>query len=70
MSLLPSIAFFCCYWPVDVGARHKIPFVVGHAPYIKAIPCGNTKNGKTDSFTIAALLGAAIYPFHMPIRQK
>ena len=35
---------FLLYWLADLCAEHKIPFVLGHALYMKAIHGGKTKN--------------------------
>jgi transposase len=47
---------FSWYWVADFCAEHKIPFVLGHALYMKAIHGGKTKNDKIDSYKIAKLL--------------
>ncbi len=53
---------FSWYWLADVCAQHKIPFVLGHALYMKAIHGGKTKNDKIDSYKIAALLRGGNLP--------
>ena len=53
---------FCWYWLADVCAQHKIPFVLGHALYMKAIHGDKTKNDKIDSYRIAALLRGGNLP--------
>mgnify|MGYP001159160478 CR=1 FL=1 len=53
---------FCWYWISDLCAEHKIPFVLGHALYMKAIHGGKTKNDKIDSYKIAALLRGGNFP--------
>ena len=40
---------FSWCWVADFCAEHKIPFVLGHALYMKAIHGGKTKNDKIDS---------------------
>jgi hypothetical protein len=35
---------FTWYWLADLCAQEKIPFVLGHALYMKAIHGGKTKN--------------------------
>jgi transposase len=40
---------FCWYWLADFCGEHHIPFVLGHALYMKAIHGGKTKNDKIDS---------------------
>jgi transposase len=59
---------FTWYWLADLCVQEGIPFVLGHALYMKAIPGGKAKNDKIDSHKIAALLRggmlpqAAVYP--------
>ncbi len=47
---------FAWYWVADLCRDQDIPFVLGHALYMKAIHGGKTKNDKIDSFKIATLL--------------
>jgi transposase len=47
---------FTWYWLADLCSQENIPFVLGHALYMKAIHGGKTKNDKIDSHKIAALL--------------
>ena len=47
---------FAWYWVADLCQAEKIPFVLGHALYMKAIHGGKTKNDKIDSHKIATLL--------------
>ena len=47
---------FAWYWIADLCQAEQIPFVLGHALYMKAIHGGKTKNDKIDSFKIATLL--------------
>ncbi len=62
---------FCWYWVADLCADQDIPFVLGHAYYMKAIHGGKSKNDRIDSYKIAALLRggnfpvAYVYPRHM-----
>jgi len=53
---------FCWYWVADMCAREDIPFVLGHALYMKAIHGGKAKNDKIDSEKIAMLLRAGMLP--------
>ena len=53
---------FCWYWVSDLCAKHQIPFVLGHALYMKAIHGGKTKNDKIDSYKIALLLKGGNFP--------
>jgi transposase len=62
---------FSWYWVADFCAKRNIPFVLGHALYMKAIHGAKTKNDKIDSKKIAMLLRsgmlpqAYVYPAHM-----
>jgi len=47
---------FSWYWVADFCDEHKIPFVLGHALYMRAIHGGKTKTDKIDSYKIARLL--------------
>jgi transposase len=53
---------FTWYWIADVCAEQAIPFVLGHALYMKAIHGGKTKNDKIDSQKIAGLLRGGMLP--------
>ena len=53
---------FCWYWLADLCATEKIPFVLGHALYMKAIHGGKTKNDKIDADKIARLLRGGNLP--------
>ena len=53
---------FTWYWIADLCAEHAIPFVLGHALYMKAIHGGKTKNDKLDSQKIAGLLRGGLLP--------
>jgi len=53
---------FTWYWLADLCAREKIPFVLGHALYMKAIHGGKTKNDRIDSRKIAGLLRGGMLP--------
>jgi hypothetical protein len=44
---------FTWYWLADLCAQAGIPFVLGHALYVKAIHGGKAKNDKIDSQKIA-----------------
>ncbi len=62
---------FTWYWVADLCAKENIPFVLGHALYMKAIHGGKSKNDKIDSHKIAVLLRggmlaqAYVYPAKM-----
>ena len=53
---------FTWYWLADLCAREGIPFVLGHALYMKAIHGGKAKNDKTDAQKIAMLLRGGMLP--------
>ena len=53
---------FCWYWLADLCAQEGIPFVLGHALYMKAIHGGKAKNDKVDAHKIATLLRGSAFP--------
>lgn len=53
---------FTWYWLADLCARESIPFVLGHALYMKAIHGGKAKNDKIDAQKIALLLRGGMLP--------
>src|SRR6266699_5394980 len=53
---------FTWYWLADLCAREGIPFVLGHALYMKAIHGGKAKNDKMNAKKIAALLRGGMIP--------
>src|SRR5918992_3139048 len=53
---------FTWYWLADLCADEGVPFVLGHALYMKAIHGGKAKNDKIDSRKIAVLLRGGILP--------
>jgi len=53
---------FTWYWIADLCAKEAIPFVLGHALYMKAIHGGKAKNDKIDSRKIAVLLRGGMIP--------
>ncbi len=61
---------FAWYWIADFCKEHKIPFVLGHALYMKAIHGGKTKNDKIDSYKIAKLLMGGNMPIAYPYPSK
>jgi transposase len=50
------------YWLADLCAREAIPFVLGHALYMKAIHGGKAKNDTIDAQKIAVLLRGGMLP--------
>jgi Transposase len=62
-GLVVAVAcIFTWYWLADLCAAEDIPFVLGHALYMKAIHGGKAKNDKIDSQKIAALLRGGMLP--------
>jgi hypothetical protein len=72
---------FSWYWVADLCAEHQIPFVLGHALYMRAIHGGKTKNdwaslsattqqARTDSYKIALLLKGGNFPTAYPYPAK
>jgi len=53
---------FCWYWLADLCLRENLPFVLGHALYMKAIHGGKAKNDRIDSRKIAVLLRGGAIP--------
>jgi transposase len=64
---LPDVAvtvecIFTWYWIADLCREENIPFILGHALYMKAIHGAKTKNDKIDSHKIAVLLRGGMIP--------
>ncbi len=53
---------FTWYWLADLCARERIPFVLGHALYMRAIHGAKAKNDRIDSKKTAALLRGGLLP--------
>ena len=53
---------FTWYWLADLCAHEGLPFVLGHALYMKAIHGGKAKHHKIDSPKIAVLLRGGMLP--------
>ena len=53
---------FTWYWLADRCARENIPFILGHALYMKAIHGGKAKNDRIDAYKIAHLLRGGNIP--------
>ena len=60
--LIGAECIFCWYWLADLCAQEDIPFVLGHALYMKAIHGGKAKNDKIDAHKIATLLRGGAFP--------
>jgi hypothetical protein len=63
---------FTWYWLADLCAAQGIPFVLGHALYMKAIHGGKAKNDKIDSQKIAALRrgGMLLRAYAYPVQVR
>ena len=53
---------FAWYWLADLCVAEQIPFVLGHALYMKAIHGGKAKNDRIDAGKIAGLLRGGMFP--------
>jgi transposase len=53
---------FAWYWLADLCQEEQVPFVLGHALYMKAIHGGKAKNDKIDAEKIARLLRGGNLP--------
>lgn len=53
---------FTWYWIADLCESEGIPFVLGHALYLKAIHGGKSKNDKIDSQKLAVILRGGMFP--------
>jgi len=53
---------FAWYWLADLCRREEVPFLIGHALYMKAIHGGKAKNDKIDANKIARLLRGGNFP--------
>jgi len=63
---------FTWYWIADLCVKEGIPFVLGHALYMKAIHGGKAKNDKIDSNKIAVLLRGGMLPqaYVYPVKMR
>ncbi|OPX92416.1 MAG: Transposase IS116/IS110/IS902 family protein [Syntrophorhabdus sp. PtaB.Bin006] len=61
---------FAWYWIADLCRKEGIPFVLGHALYMKAIHGGKAKNDKIDSHKIAVLLKGGMIPMSYVYPEK
>lgn len=53
---------YAWYWLADLCEDEGIPFILGHALYLKAVHGGKTKNDRTDSKTMAFILRGGNFP--------
>ena len=58
--VLAAECMFAWYWVADLCAQEQIPFVLGHALYMKAIHGGKAKTDKIDAQKIAVRLRGGI----------
>jgi transposase len=55
-------SIFCWYWLGDLCRQENIPFVLGHALYMRLIHGGKSKNDRIDAGKIARLLRGGNFP--------
>ena len=60
--VISAECMFSWYWLADLCGKENIPFILGHALYMRAIHGGKSKNDKIDSHKIAALLRGGLIP--------
>ena len=60
--VIAAECIFSWYWLADLCHDESIPFVLGHALYMKAIHGGKAKNDRIDSLKIAKLLRSGMIP--------
>lgn len=53
---------FAWYWLADLCEDQSIPFVLGHALYMKMIHGGKAKNDRIDAAKLAGLLRGGLFP--------
>ena len=53
---------FAWYWLADLCEDDRIPFVLGHALYMKMIHGGKAKNDRLDAAKLAAMLRGGLFP--------
>jgi len=56
-------------WLFDGCTQDNIPFLLGHAPYIRAIAANKKKNDRLDAHTIANLMRTNFFPIGYPFPQ-
>jgi hypothetical protein len=60
--VIAAECMFTWYWLADLCAAHSLPFVLGHALYMKAIHGGKAKHDTIDAQKIAVLLRGGMLP--------
>ncbi len=70
--VVASECIFNWYWLADLCAEHGIPFVLGHALYMKAIHGAKAKNDRIDAHKTASLLRGGLLPqaYAYPARMR
>jgi len=53
---------FAWYWLADLCEDQRIPFVLGHALYMKMIHGGKAKNDRIDAAKLAGMLRGGFFP--------
>jgi transposase len=60
--ILAAECMFAWYWVADLCVQEKLPFIIGHALYMKLIHGAKAKNDKIDAGKIARLLKGGNFP--------
>jgi len=53
---------FSWYWLADLCEDHQIPFVLGHALYMRMIHGGKAKTDRIDAAKLASMLRGGLFP--------
>jgi transposase len=53
---------FAWYWLADLCEDHQIPFVLGHALYMRMIHGGKSKTDRIDAAKLASMLRGGLFP--------
>jgi hypothetical protein len=62
-TLVVAVACLCTwYWLADLGAPEGLPFGLGHALSLQALPGGQATNDPSDAHTLAVLLRGGMLP--------
>ncbi len=57
-------------WLFDLCRDSNLPFILGHAAYMRAIAGNKTKNDRMDAFTIANLMRTNFFPLAFPYPKE
>jgi Transposase len=60
--LVGAECMFAWYWLADLCQDESIPFVLGHALYMKMIHGGKTKTDRIDAAKLASILRGGLFP--------